>query len=48
MDSTFKDIREELSQISKEDVVTEMKKMQEKVKNSETKDINGKKAIDIT
>ena len=48
LDSTFKDIREELSQISKEDVITEMQKMKEKIKNSEAKDINGEEAIDIT
>lgn len=48
LDSAFDSIREELLEISKEDVVSEMQKMQKKIKNAETKNINGQDAIDIT
>ena len=48
LDSAFDSIRKELSLISKEDIVSAMQKMQEKIRNSETKNINGQDAIDIT
>lgn len=48
LDSAFCTIRQELSQIAKQDVVFKMQKMQEKLKEAETKNVNGQEVIDIT
>jgi len=47
-DGIFEQIREELAQISKQDVVLEMQKMQEKIKNAKTINKSGQPVMDIT
>ncbi len=48
LDFTLNEIRKEMSQISKEDVVKQMNLMQEKIEDASTKKINGNEVIDLT